>query len=407
MIIMNKYLLELQKNKNSSVILSMDLNDTGNILQLIEQVGEYIIGIKLHNDIIDGFNDKFINDILNLKKKYNFVIIEDRKFCDIGSIIEYQSEKIMKYADIVTVHSVAGQSTIDGLRKNALLNNCLLLLIAQMSSNNNLIDNEYTKKTIELANNNKDIVLGFICQEKLDDKFLHFAPGISNIMVKDGMNQNYNSSINMLNKGIDFLIIGRSIYNNENPVLATKSYIPKYNLLMEIINAGIFKKGNFRLKSGLDTDIYADFRITNNYPILLKKISIALSELINFTNLTNKEFVICGVPLGAIPYSLLISQHLNISHIILRDTKKGYGTNQLIEGKINCKNVILIEDVITSGSSIENTIKLLEEADLCVKQIIVIFDRESGGLGKLIDSGYNIVSLFKMSDLNDFLIPTN
>lgn len=396
-------ILELQRTKHSSVILSVDLCDKNEILQLIDKVGEYIVGIKLHNDIIHNFDDQFINDLVVLKNKHKFIIIEDRKFCDIGSIVEYQSEKIMKYADIVTVHAVAGQSTIDGLRKHTLLNNGSLLLIAQMSSSNNLIDKEYTKRTIELANKNKDIVLGFICQEKLDDTFLHFAPGVSNILKEDNMNQNYNNSSSMFKKGINFIIVGRSIYTSNDPVKSVKTYIPKYILLENMINIGVFKKGNFILKSGLNTDTYADFRIVGNYPKLLKYTSSMLAELVNLDG----KFVICGVPLGAIQYSLLISQHLNLPHIILREKRKEYGSIQLIEGQTNCKEVILVEDVVTTGSSVENAIRLLEEEGMIIKQIIVIFDRESGGVAKLRNNGHNIVSLFKMSDLDNFIFPIN
>ena len=132
---MKATILNLQKRKNSSVILSVDLSNKNQILELIDKVGEYIIGIKLHQDIIDGFDDEFINNIINLKGKHGFIIIEDRKFCDIGSIVEYQLSQIMKYADLVTVHTIAGQSTIDGLRKYSVLNRGTLSLIAQMSSN--------------------------------------------------------------------------------------------------------------------------------------------------------------------------------------------------------------------------------------------------------------------------------
>ena len=63
---------------------------------------------------------------------------------------------------------------------------------------------------------------------------------------------------------------------------------------------------------------------------------------------------------------------------------------------------MLIEDVVTSGSSIENAIMLLESESMIVKQIVVIFDREHGGTSKLKQYGYDIVSLFKISDLGDF-----
>lgn len=212
--------------KKTNVIISADLERKNEIIDLIEKVGSYIAGIKLHSDIIMDWDINFVNELEKLKDKYNFIIIEDRKFCDIGNIVKMQSELITKYADLITVHSISGIGILEGLKSNCLSNNCGILLIAQMSSNGNLINKKYTEETILMAKKYQDIIVGFICQEKLCDNFFHFTPGVQLNVKKDNYGQQYNTPEYLVNKkNIDFLIIGRGIYQSENKVEAAKKYI--------------------------------------------------------------------------------------------------------------------------------------------------------------------------------------
>ena len=199
------------KQKNTNVVLSADLTDKVAILSLVQLVGPYIIGVKLHSDIIKDFDINFIEDIQNLSNKYNFLIIEDKKFCDIGNTVRQQSEYITQYADLITVHSIVGSSTLEGLKDNCIKNSCAILLIAEMSSKLSLIDNTYTEKTIKLAKQYKNIVVGFICQQKLAKGFYSFAPGVKLECdcIADDLGQHYNSPKYLIdNKGVDFLIVG-------------------------------------------------------------------------------------------------------------------------------------------------------------------------------------------------------
>lgn len=98
------------------------------------------------------------------------------------------------------------------------------LLVAQMSNHGNNIDDEYTRKTIDMAKKNKDCILGFICQEKLCDGFLHFAPGIKLDKGNDGKDQRYMTPEEAINKGIDILIIGRGIIGSEDIFIECERY---------------------------------------------------------------------------------------------------------------------------------------------------------------------------------------
>lgn len=66
---------------------------------------------------------------------------------------------------------------------------------------------------------------------------------------------------------------------------------------------------------------------------------------------------LCGVPYTALPIATVVSIDTNLPMLIRRKEQKTYGTKQLIDGKYSCgDNVIVIEDVITSGASILETV---------------------------------------------------
>ncbi|NDB84102.1 MAG: orotidine-5'-phosphate decarboxylase [Alphaproteobacteria bacterium] len=213
--------------KRTRVCLSADCTTMDELVKLSRSVGEYICAVKVHSDIIDDYDGMIMRE---LSVEYNFAIIDDRKFCDIGNTVAMQSRKITRYADFITVHSISGPGILAGLRENCLNNNCSILLIAEMSAANNLINGEYTRRTIEMVNGSMDIVSGFICQRKLvDEPLLHFAPGCQLEGVADGLGQRYRTPQELKKAGIDIIIVGRGIYHADDPVEAARRYRDSMN----------------------------------------------------------------------------------------------------------------------------------------------------------------------------------
>lgn len=167
------------------------------------------------------------------------------------------------------------------------------------------------------------------------------------------------------------------------------------DLIHQLKCCNIIKVGNFTLKSGLKSNLYFDFKGLISYPKLISQISYELSKMIT------KNYVICGVPLGGIPYAVSVSQILNYPMILLRDEKKDYGMCQQIEGNVFNKEVVLIEDVITTGGSVLGAIDILEKNGISVKQIVCILNRDAGGVELLLSKGYDVKWLFKMCDIVD------
>lgn len=80
------YLLRLIHIKRTNLCVSADVSTTSELLKLAEDVGDQICVLKTHADIIKDFTDKTIRGLIEVSKRKKFIIFEDRKFGDIGSM---------------------------------------------------------------------------------------------------------------------------------------------------------------------------------------------------------------------------------------------------------------------------------------------------------------------------------
>src|SRR5690606_34778504 len=100
-------LLETAIAKQTNLIASADVMTTAELLDLADKVGPHIVALKTHIDIITDFDpDTTILPLKDLAAKHNFLLMEDRKFADIGNTQELQFSygiyKISNWADFVT-----------------------------------------------------------------------------------------------------------------------------------------------------------------------------------------------------------------------------------------------------------------------------------------------------------------
>lgn len=168
----------------------------------------------------------------------------------------------------------------------------------------------------------------------------------------------------------------------------------KEELLVVLLSLDCFKKGKFKLKSGKLSNFYIDMRHIISYPKVLKKISNLLYLHIN------DKSKICGLPYAGIPYAQSISILYNIPNILLRKEKKDYGTSKMIEGIYKKgEEIIIIDDILTTGKSIIESLEYLKEFN--IKKIIVIVDRNEGGKEKLEELGYVVESLYTIKDFEN------
>ena len=216
-------LLNIAIEKKSNLIVSADVTTTAELLSLVEKVGPHIVALKTHIDIISDFDaDKTILPLKDLASKYNFLLMEDRKFADIGNTQELQFSmgvfKISNWADFVTAQVIAGYDSLDCFR------NVGVVAILSMSSTGTLTDMEYREQAVKIAVSHPN-VFGGVAQNKIPNELLLFTPGVNLADSGDGKGQQYNTPEHVFTKlETDFIIVGRGIYKSDDAEKAALNY---------------------------------------------------------------------------------------------------------------------------------------------------------------------------------------
>lgn len=151
------------------------------------------------------------------------------------------------------------------------------------------------------------------------------------------------------------------------------------NHLLQIGAVHLRPNDPFTWTSGIRSPIYCDNRLTLSFPIVRRKIAIGLEELIN-ANFPNVE-VIAGTATAGIPHAAWVSDNLNLPMVYVRGKAKEHGKGNQIEGQIKAgQNVVIVEDLISTGGSVITTAEALEQVGANVLGIVAIFtyDLEKG-----------------------------
>ncbi|MEO1255948.1 MAG: orotate phosphoribosyltransferase, partial [Bacteroidota bacterium] len=131
-----------------------------------------------------------------------------------------------------------------------------------------------------------------------------------------------------------------------NPQLAAE-------IAADLLKIGAIKlspKEPFTWASGWKSPIYCDNRLSLSFPDVRSKIKTALSLAIS--NSFDGIDVIAGVATAGIPQGALVAEELGLPFIYVRSKSKGHGLQNMIEGKIEQgQKVLLVEDLVSTGGS--------------------------------------------------------
>lgn len=175
--------------------------------------------------------------------------------------------------------------------------------------------------------------------------------------------------------------------------------------LLQIIKEKSYEKKDVILASGKKSDFYIDCRQTTLHPEGAYLVGKIFYEMIK--DLKIKIDAVGGPTMGADPIATAISivSHLEnnpIPAFIIRKEPKKHGLGLWIEGKKNIKdnaNVVIVEDVVTTGSSSIQAAKRAEEEGLKVRAIFAMVDRLDSGGEAIKSAGYRFESIFTKEDI--------
>lgn len=212
-------LLKLMDTKQTNLCLAADLRKADIILELANIAGPHIAVLKIHVDIIEDFSESFIPQLKELARQHQFLLMEDRKFSDIGNTVSLQYKygiyKIADWADLVTVHPVSGSAILDALKSELkdITEPRGVFLVAEMSSKNALTTGDYLKSAVSIAEMASDIVIGLVSQSNLSAQpdLLQLTPGVKLSKGHDELDQQYNNPQLVVNAGADLAVVGRGI----------------------------------------------------------------------------------------------------------------------------------------------------------------------------------------------------
>ena len=161
--------------------------------------------------------------------------------------------------------------------------------------------------------------------------------------------------------------------------------------------------GDFTLASGQRSSYYIDCRLST-----MSAEGMVLIGRLGWQALRDQGWrpkAVGGLTMGADPVAYAIAAaswgtELVVDAFSVRKEPKGHGTGRLIEGNLSAGDqVVVVEDVITSGGSAQRAIAAVEGAGGVVVGVLAVVDRGQGGRGVLEGQGRSVVALTTSSEL--------
>lgn len=171
--------------------------------------------------------------------------------------------------------------------------------------------------------------------------------------------------------------------------------------LMELLKQdNVIKFGDFTLSSGRKSDYYIDMKKAITEPAILECVAHLITEKIQDMNVDK----IAGPALGAVPIATATSLISKKPMLMIRKEKKSYGTNKQIEGELQENDqVIIVEDVTTTGGSLFKSIDVIEDNGGKIIEAFVIIDREEGAQEAFKEKNIKFTPLLTITELKEYL----
>lgn len=180
--------------------------------------------------------------------------------------------------------------------------------------------------------------------------------------------------------------------------------------LRRLLAERTLKRGDFKLASGRRSRVYFNVKTTMMHP---RGAALCARALLAQLRTLDVDYI-GGLEMGAVPLlsvvaALSAEDDRPIPSFFVRKSPKPHGTQALIEGlddtgdgaheSLRDKQVVLIDDVATSGMSILKAVDQIEAAGGRMSRALVVLDREEGAAAALARRGIELRSLFTATEL--------
>ena len=143
------------------------------------------------------------------------------------------------------------------------------------------------------------------------------------------------------------------------------------NKMIEIGCLNISPKNPYTYTSGLRGPIYCDCRLIPTHVELREMVAKEFSQLLDSEKIIYD--IITGVATAGIPHAAFLSAYRKESFCYTRTQPKGHGKGKMVEGDVaNGANLLLVEDLINQGSSIEKVVINLREQGYLINNCLSV-----------------------------------
>jgi len=157
-------------------------------------------------------------------------------------------------------------------------------------------------------------------------------------------------------------------------------------------------EGDFVLRSGKRSSWYLDKYRFETEPEILRAVGESLADAVS--EFEPDAVRLAGPALGAVALAASAAMASGLPFIIVRGEAKEYGTANRIEGPFERGELVcLLEDVVTTGGALAESVSALRDEGLEVRNAISVVDREEGGSDALARLGVRLRALFRAEEL--------
>jgi orotate phosphoribosyltransferase len=170
--------------------------------------------------------------------------------------------------------------------------------------------------------------------------------------------------------------------------------------LHRLIREKALRFGDFTLASGKKASFYLDCRQITLDAQGARLVGEGMLDLLA----ADMPDLVGGMAIGADPITAAILtlaglRELPLRGVMVRKEAKQHGTGKLVEGPfLEGETIAIVEDVVTTGGSSLLAIERCEAVGLKVQRVLAIIDRLEGGREAFAERGYELTSLFTISD---------